>query len=393
MLSLPKNDRCKICRDEKALRPCPRKRKDIGWRCCNEMRADLHCPDSCAYAPRKDDQEHSPFPAFKADSAGEFTQALKYYIDLWTNIPQTLLEGQTPAALALKDPGRLLDWLSGFRYPSVFPMNYLLEKLHLPRQDETAKEDPETIAARYLDAVSVLDWHALRPMTVNQADDPDLSMRYQEIISAVPILNKIKHHSLIHAGLADDGITALVYVEINRKHDWTLIFSNINGSWQLRQQLNGNPSLFYTQNALHTALAEKLGAGKDAGAWELLERNMFLYPDSADLRYYLALYWQLVKQYDKAKVEYYNSIALDNDFYAPAFSLGSLNLSENRALEAQYWFEYLYARHPDDLNVKNNLAACFAGKGELETAKALWREILTVDPSYELAAKNLERYS
>jgi len=392
MLSFPKSDRCRVCRDERSLRSCPRRRKDIGWRCCNEMRVDLRCPAACSYAARKDETAQSPFPAFKADSASEFTHAIKMFIDLWIHHPNPALDDSAPVTVAQSDSTRLLDWLSGFRYPSVFPMNYLLEKLRLPKQEEPATDDPELIAARYLDSASTLDWQELRPLTINQADEPELAARYLEIISSIPTLKKVKQHSLIHAGLADDGITALVFVEINRKQDWTMIFSNQNGKWQLRQQLAGSPALFYSQNALHTSIAEALGAGNDTAAWELLERNMFLYPDSADLRYYLALYWQLVKEPDKAKVEYFNAVALDNDFYAPAFSLGSLNLSENRVQEAQFWFSYLAERHPDDLNVQNNLAACHAGKGEIETAKAIWRRIMAINPDYELAAKNLERY-
>lgn len=392
MLSFSNSDRCRVCRDEKALRPCPRRDKSIGWRCCNEMRVDQRCPDTCQYASKIDTQQQSPFPSFKADSVAEFTHALKLYIDLWVNRPNPALEEASPASVAARTPSKLLDWLSGFRYPSVFPMNYLLAKLQLPRQDEPSVADPESIASSYLDAVITLDWQSLRQYTINQEADPELASRYSAIVSSVPILKKLKHYSIIHAGLADDGITALVYLELNRKADWTMIFTNVNGTWQLRQQLAGTPSLFYSQNETHRQLAEALGAGKDEAAWQILQRNLPLYPDSADLRYYLALYWQLVKETDKAKVEYFNAVALDNDFYAPAFSLGSLNLAENRVQEAQFWFEYLSVKHPDDLNVLNNLAACHAGKGEIDAARSIWRQMLTKDPSFELATKNLERY-
>lgn len=353
----------------------------------------MKCPPSCAYAPKEDEQQSSPFPAFRADSNTEYQHLLKLYLDYWLHRPQSSLDGMSPAKAVEADPDKVLEWLSGFKYPVPFPMDQLLNKLGLPAQMKEPDQGPEAVAFAFLDDIISLEWLATIRNSVNYGADSELAQRYSELLSAIPETRKFKSYKVIHAGVADDGITALAFLEINNKLDWTIILNNLNGSWQVRQNLNGSPQLYYAQNDMHKRLAEALSSGKDGVAWEILQANLPLYPDSADLRYYLALYWQLVKQPDKAKVEYFNSIALDNNFYASAFTLGALYMQDNELKEALYWFEYLEKLHPDDLNVKNNIAACYAGAGETNKARAIWSAILSRDPSYELAHKNLERYS
>lgn len=390
MLRFRKSDRCPICRDERALRTCARRRKDIGWRCCNELRKDRRCPQDCTYALKED--ENSPMPAFRADSVTEFIHAIKLFLDLWISIPQSSLDGKTPLAVAAEDSKRLLEWLAGYQYPLHFPMNYLLEKLGLEKYPEPEANDPESIARDYLNAVIAMDWQALRKYTINRDTDEDLARRYTEIVQNIPLLKRANHHNIIHAGIADDGVTAMVYLEINRRYDWTLIFGKQDEVWRLRHQINGTPKLFYELNNRHGKIAQYLSEGKDAEAWEALQESLTLYPDSADLYYYLGIYWQIVKQLDKAKIAFFDSIALDNDFYAPTFSLGSINLAQEDVVEAEYWFTKLYEKNAEDPLVLNNLGAAYAGQGRIEEAKELWKKALKIDPNLEPAKRNLDRH-
>lgn len=391
MLSFRKSDRCRICRSERAIRTCARRRKDIGWRCCNEMRVDKRCPAECAYALKEG--ENNPLPAFKADSVTEFNHALKLYLDLWISLPQSALDGKTPAVMAAEDGKRLLEWLAGYQYPLHFPMNYLLGKLGLQKVPEAEISDPERIATDYLNNVIAMEWDKLRQYTINRDAEEDLVQRYMEIVKNIPMLKRAEHHNIIHAGIADDGVTAMVYVEINRRHDWTLIFGKQGEVWRLRQQINGSPKLFYELNKRHGQIAQFLSEGKDAEAWEALQESLTLYPDSADLYYYLGIYWQIVKQLDKAKIAFFDSIALDNDFYAPAFSLGSINLAQEDLDEARYWFEKLYQKNSEDALVLNNLGAAYAGQGQIDEAKKLWKKALQIDPNLEPAKRNIERHT
>ncbi|MDZ4182665.1 MAG: hypothetical protein U1B83_07310 [Candidatus Cloacimonadaceae bacterium] len=392
MLQLLKKDRCPRCKDERAVRQCPRFRKPVGWECCNALRHDLKCPDECDFKPRFDSEKPSPFPAFRADSNTEFRHALKYFIDFWINKPIAKLDERSPIQCATEDKDKLLAWLTSFQVPANFPMGYLMEKLGIPSEGGDDFNDPESVAASFMDEVISLEWNKLRALSVNDLSMDDLATRYEDILSAVPDLKKLKQHRVIQGGVADDGVTAMVFLELNRKQDWTLILSSASGAWKVRQNLAGNPSLFYKQNHTYKTIAEALAEGKDDLAWELLISSLKLYPDSSDLYYYRALYWQLVKQPDKAKVDFFTSIALDNGFYMPIFTLGAIYLSEKNPGEALPWFEILHQRHPEDINVSNNLAASLAGIGDTEPAIGLWKEILSIDPNYELAKKNLERY-
>lgn len=392
MLGLIKKNRCSVCRSERSLRACPRNRKDIGWTCCNELRIDAKCPDSCQYAPKTGNEDGSPFPAFRSDSNTEYTHCVKLYIDLWIKRPMELFDGFSPSALATQDTSRLLAWLSGFQYPANFPMAYLLEKLGLESDVGEKAASYEDTALAFMDTVIAQDWSELRRFTVCDAEIPDLATRYAELISVNSDFKRIKSYRILHSGIADDGVTAMVFLEVNEKSDWTIILTSVNGKWQIRQNLNGNPKLYYDQNALHQQIAQNLGEGKDDAAWQLIRDNIKHYPDSADLRYYLGMYWQLVRQTDKVKVELFNSVALDNWFYAAAFTLGVVYLSENNPQEAKIWFQHLRVAFPEDPNVLNNLGGCYAGLGDLDAARVLWNQTLKHQPDNEMAAKNLERY-
>ncbi|MBW6514050.1 MAG: hypothetical protein K0B87_04775 [Candidatus Syntrophosphaera sp.] len=386
-------ERCAKCRSERSVRNCPRLRgKLIGWKCCNGLRIDLRCPESCPYAASFDASKVSPFPAFRADSNTEFGQAARRFIDLWCYQPQPELEGNTPAEKAAGDSTALLAWLSKFQYPANFPVAYLMEKLGFEHERPEEPETPETVALGFFDAIIAHNWEQTRAFSQNELDDPELIKRYQHLLSTIPELARTKSCDILHAGAADDGVSAIVVLELNRKLVWTVLLSSSTGSWRIKQNLNGSPQLYYAQNQLFREIAEALGNGNDQLAWDLIKQSLPKYPDCADLYYYRALYWQLAKNKDRMREDFLNSWALDNNFFEAGFALATLYLSEKELLPAQAALRQLQVLRPEDLNVRNNLAACAAGLGNTEAAIGLWREILNTDPNYEPARKNLERY-
>jgi len=384
-------ERCFKCRAERSVRKCPRNRdKLIGWKCCLELRVDLRCPSECPYSAVKD--ENSPFPAFRADSNTEFTRTAKRHIDLWIYQPQEGLDGLSPADYAAKDSAGMLAWLGGFQFPANFPMTYLLQKLQLPHDEYEEPETPEMVAFGFFDAVITQDWQKLRAFTINDREDRDLAERYTRLVSEIPELKKVNRYEILHAGAADDGVSAMVVLDLGGKLIWAVLLTSAEGRWKVRQNLNGGPHLYYGQNKLFHKLAEHLAQGEAEAAWDLIRKNLPLYPDCADLYYYRALYWQLARQFDKAKEDLRNSLALDNHFFAAGFALSALYLNDRELEQAKELLSWLAADRPDDLNVRNNLAACEAGLGNIPAAQAIWRELLKIAPNYEPALKNLERY-
>jgi len=384
-------ERCFKCRAERSVRKCPRNRdKLIGWKCCLELRVDLRCPSECPYSAVKD--ENSPFPAFRADSNTEFTRTAKRHIDLWIYQPQEGLDGLSPADYAAKDSAGMLAWLGRFQFPANFPMTYLLQKLQLAHDEYEEPETPETVAFGFFDAVITQDWQKLRAFTINDREDRDLAERYTRLVSKIPELKKVNRYEILHAGAADDGVSAMVVLDLGGKLIWAVLLTSAEGRWKVRQNLNGGPHLYYGQNKLFHKLAEHLAQGEAEAAWDLIRKNLPLYPDCADLYYYRALYWQLARQFDKAKEDLRNSLALDNHFFAAGFALSALYLNDRELEQAKELLSWLAADRPDDLNVRNNLAACEAGLGNISAAQAIWRELLKIAPNYEPALKNLERY-
>ena len=262
---------------------------------------------------------------------------------------------------------------------------------YLPIAPAEKKEDPEDCVEKWMKTLIQLKWNELRQYSINQSSMEDLAERYTELIQAIPQLGKISTYSILYSGLGEDGISALVYMELNHKIDWTLVLSNITGSWKIRQNIAGSPQAYFKQNQIYTAIAEALGKADDAKVWELINSSLKIYPDSPDLYYYRALYWQLVKQREQAAVDFFNAIALDNSWTEPYLHLSAHYFVKGEYEQAKIWLEELKILQPDDPNVLNNLAAAYAGNGETEKAKELWQEIVQKYPAFEYARKNLEK--
>jgi tetratricopeptide (TPR) repeat protein len=384
-------ERCFKCKAERSVRKCPRNLdKLIGWKCCLELRIDLRCPSACPYSAVK--SETSPFPSFRADSNTEFTRTAKRHIDLWAYQPLAALDGLSPADYAAKDKANLLAWLGKFQFPANFPMAYLLQKLQLPHENFEEPETPETVVFGFFDAVIAQDWDQLRAFTINDRNDDDLARRYTSLVASVPELKKVDRYEILHAGAADDGVSAMVVLDLGGRSIWAVLLTSAGGRWRIRQNLNGGPHLYYGQNKLFHTLAEHLAQGEADQAWDLIKQNLPLYPDCADLYYYRALYWQLARQFDKAREDLLCALALDNHYFAAGFALSALYLADKELAPAKELLAWLAAERPEDLNVRNNLAACEAGLGNVSAAQAIWRELLKTAPNYEPAIKNLERY-
>lgn len=390
MLSLSRKDRCKKCHNERALRLCPKINKGLCWKCCNEIRIDMQCPSSCPYTPKL--AEDSLFPSFKADNNHEAVDAMKSYINVWISKDSPAFDGTSPKKLSQIDSGKLLSILSEYQYPGNFPIEYLMEKLGLPHESESYIQTAEDVVAQYLDHIISLDFGNLRALTMNDSPLDDLEKRYERIIRNIPYYKKLKKYSFIHSGMTEDRSQSIVFVEFNYRDEYCFVLRYEDGSWFIRQSLNGNPSLYFKQNDLHQKIATFLANADDQRAYDEITEALRSYPDSADLYYYKALYWLLVKQPEKSKEDLRNAIALDNYFAPPYMHLGLLYLNDKDYKQAKLWFAACVKIAPDDLNAANNLAIAHLALGEKADAIKIWKDICSKDPNHEMAKKNLEIY-
>jgi TolA-binding protein len=390
MLSISRKDRCKRCHTERALRMCPRTKKGFCWKCCNETRIDLKCPGDCPYSPRV--ESDSPFPAFKADNNHEAVHATKNYIDLWVNKANPAFEGQSPKQLADHDKPRALEILSSYQFPGNFPVEYLMQRLGIQPQESPATKHAEDIVTDYLNHVIALEFDQLRAFTLNNSPLADLEQRYRDLVSTITDYKKLKNYSFIHTGMSEDGAQSIVFVELNHKDEFCFILREHESHWYIRQCVAGNPALYFKQNGVFQRLANHLANAEAAQASSEISEAFRSYPDSADLYYYRALYWLLEKKTDKAKVDLFNAIAMDNNFGPPYMHLGILYLNEKNYPEAELWFAALCKLEPQNMDAANNLGIALLAQGKKEEAISIWKSILKQNPNYEMAKKNLELY-
>jgi hypothetical protein len=62
----------------------------------------------------------------------------------------------------------------------------------------------------------------LRSYTINDVEFDQFAERYTTILSSIPELKKTKSYSILYAGAADDGISAMVVLELNNKIIWAV---------------------------------------------------------------------------------------------------------------------------------------------------------------------------
>lgn len=390
MLNILKKDRCRRCYNEPGNRNCLRLSKMIGWQCCNDTRADRKCPINCDFALK--DSAETAFPAFKAESRTEFQHLIRKYIDFWINQSSPFFNGKSPADTAKEDSEAVLHWLSTYQFPAGFPIKYLMDRLGLQNEvPELELSDPEAIVTNYMNSIIALEWNKIRGFTINNLTSDDLDNQYKQTISAIATLKKLTEFRIISAGISEDGSTSFVFLELNGKTSWTMILTPRDQRWCIRQNINGSPQEYYQQNARFTQIAETLGKGDEANAWHLIEEAKKLYPDSADIYYYSGLHKQLIKQNDKAKVDFFSAIALDNQWSTPYYHLAALYLESNNYTEALYWCELLDQVTPDDPKVMNNIAACHAGLKNTNKAREIWQGLRNRFPEFELAQMNLDK--
>jgi len=85
------------------------------------------------------------------------------------------------------------------------------------------------------------------------------------------------------------------------------------------------------------------------------------------------------------------SILKDKKDYNSLFNLGILYREMGKVDEALVLFSHLNNIFPENIDVMNEIGICFAIKGNKESAKKIWKEILKKDPRYLPARENLKR--
>ncbi len=393
MLDWLKKDRCKACGEERAIRYCLRKNKDIGWKCCNGYRADSKCPEACPYTPKKTDSS-SPLPQIKSDSRTEFIDFLDRYIQFWIYMKVESLDNKTPHEISQSKEGKskLREWLTGFSYPDYGIISLLNSNLNLDLTTpaETVSS-PESLASDYLDALIALDWDKVVSFhSIGSDVSPEIYSLLLSELSKHLILKRVKSHSIINAGFTEDRKQSFVFCEINSKENWTFIFVQSNETWYLYQVIWGTLQDYYAQKTIFRQIALAISNKDKSALFKQLENASAKFPLCSDIQYYYGLYYLMCARTDDAKTAFQKAIALDESWQEPAFQLAMLYMNNKEYKTALLKWEQLAKQNPEDINVQNNVGICYLGLGQPDKAKTVWQDALKIDPNSEILKKNLE---
>lgn len=393
MLDWLKKDRCKTCGDERAIRYCLRRNKDIGWKCCNGYRADGKCPEACPFTPKFADTS-SPLPQIKSDSGTEFLDFLDKYLQLWIYSKVESLDNKTPLELSqsIEGKAKLTEWLTNYSYTDIGILSLLRKKLNLDLTSpaETVS-NPESLASDYLDAVIANDWDKV--ISYHSISNDVSSEIYSLLLSELskhPILKKVKRYSIINAGFTEDKKQAFVFCEINSKENWTFIFVQSKAVWYIYQTISGTLQDYYAQKNIFRQIALAINNKDKSSLFNQLEKAVIKFPLCSDVHYYFGLYYIMTERTDDAKTTFQKAIALDESWQEPAFQLAMLYMNNKEFEAALSNWEQLAKQNPEDINIQNNIGICYLGLEQPEKAKAVWQEALKTAPNSEILKMNLE---
>ena len=363
--------------------------KDICWHCCNQNRIARKCPPECRYSLQETDNFQIKT---NADSIQEYNDLLKKQMEKWIFTPQEIFDGKIPLEMTETEEGKkqIKDLLNQFQVSSSIPLSYLIDRLLLDElKVDAQKENYEEIAEKYLNKIIEQDWEGTISFLSGKSNK--YKDNYIKRISLNKIIKKLTSHELISSALSQDKKQALVYFELNSKYDMTIVLKETEKNWKITAKFFGKPEIFNGENEANQQVAILLSKNELSKAFELLGKYSAIYVDSADLQYYLGLYYMFSKKEEKAEIHLLNSIEIDPDFVEAKGLYATVLLHKQQMEKAKSLYIEVIQSNPKDIKSLNNLASIYIEEGDKDKARKLLERCLKIDPTFEYAKKNLEK--
>lgn len=390
-MSLLSKNRCKLCKEEKAVRECARIGKNICWHCCNSMRFDMKCPATCAYhLPQTESLEFN----IKADSIEEANDLVLRLFDIWTMKIHPEIGELSPLELSLTEEGRetLEKYFSKIRFLDTLPINKMRQKLHLSKIEIPTINTFETFAINVMNLITEKDWdnflqHYYHQEELQSEENKTLFLKRNKKFIA---FKKIKHFSLVSSSLNKEAKEALVHFDINRKADITLNVIQVGEQWKLKSRIIGDPQLFYGEDTAIKHIATMLSKNEMETVFNLCQRYSTIYPDSADIEYYWGLYHSISQNIKEAKKHFEISYILDPTFAEPLYNIGFIHQVEKKNELARKIYDRVLELDPTEVKTINNLAILHIEKQEWKQALKYLEKCIEINPDYDIAQKNYD---
>ncbi len=390
-MSLFRKNRCKLCKEERAVRECPRSGKTICWHCCNQMRSDMQCPDLCSYhLPPQENLEFN----IKSDSLQESNALVLGLFDLWGMKVHPEIGEQAPIELAQTEEGRekLETYFSKIKFLNTLPINKMRQKLQLPAIDLPSDNDFEKHATEIMTILADQDWDALIKYYYHQEElqsqeNRDLFIKRNKKFR---VFKKIKEFSLISSSLNDEAKEALVHFDVNKKAEITINMIKIGGEWKMKSRIIGEPQLFYGEDTAIKHIATLLSKNEMDEVFKLCEQYRTIYPDSADIEYYWGLYHSISENVKEARKHFEISYILDPTFAEPLYNIGFIYQVEHKNDKACEIYYRVLELDPNEVKSINNLAILHIEKKEWKEALTYLEKCMNINPDYDIAQKNYD---
>ena len=131
---------------------------------------------------------------------------------------------------------------------------------------------------------------------------------------------------------------------------------------------------------------------KDPLAQDYFETAIQINPKSAEAYYNKGMYLQTTGKYDEALDVYRDMINSDKNNFLGYYNSGYIYLTEYLDYKtAQAYFDSVLMIKPAYVDALYNKGLCAEEMGKDGEAESIYRQVLDIDPQYDLAAKGLER--
>ena len=390
-MSLFSKKRCKICKEERAVRECPRKGKSIGWQCCNSLRYDMKCPASCEYhLPASESLEFN----IKADSLQESNDLVLRLFDIWTMGVHPEIASSAPIELAQTEEGRakLEEYFSKIKFLDTLPLNKMRRKLQLPAIDLPGINDFEKYASEVMDVIVDQDWDSLIKLYYHQEQLQSQENRnlFIQRNKKVKTFKKIKEFSLISSSLNKEAKEALIHFDINKKADITINMIQVDNKWKFKSRIIGDPQLFYGEDTAIKHIATLLSQNEMDEVFKLCFQYSTIYPDSADIEYYWGLFHSISENIKEARKHFEISFILDPTFAEPLYNIGFIYQVEKKNDKAREIYQQVLELDPNEVKTINNLAILHIENKEWKEALSYLEKCMKINPDYDIAQKNYD---
>jgi len=172
----------------------------------------------------------------------------------------------------------------------------------------------------------------------------------------------------------------------------SIVLKFINNKWLVEKKVFGESGTVLAENEAIQRAANYFTKQKFGSGYKDLKKSLKVYVDSADLHYYMGIYYTTKGKIEKAKKYYFDAMELDPDFIEAKYNYAFLFQAEGKMSKAKLLYEEILKKK-QDLKTLNNLAVIYEHDGDIEDANIILKKALEINPDFELAQKNMERVS